>query len=57
MPDRVLKVEWKPGEIKVHASSEKRAIDVALEFLRQEGRGLIKVTDVTYTVEALDAVE
>lgn len=42
--DRAYEVSWNPGTITVHASSEKEAINIAIEYLRALENKIIKVT-------------
>lgn len=35
MADKLMKVSWNGGSIVIHVPSHKRAIDVALEYIRQ----------------------
>ena len=45
MGDKIYRVMFVAKPIAVHAPNEKRAIDVAIEYLRQAGTGRIIVED------------
>ena len=49
MGDRLFSVEWPAGKVLLHAKDEKRAIEVALQYLSQPEAKRIKATPVQAT--------
>jgi hypothetical protein len=50
--DRAYEVSWQAGKITVHASSEKEAINIAIEYLYALENKIIKVTPNTAPASA-----